>query len=170
MVDICLVAGLNVLLCLPVSLVLLNSNINTYSSRRGRRIDLESTEHGVVEVSCVFGGARSSDSCGAIVLALLVLLWIAAEETSESRNDNGEVADSQGDTSLESTNNSLPHAGESNDEDGVGESSDGGGDGTGENGDQPETNGGGDTNVSENPEGSNDQENVRKGFGWRRDA
>jgi hypothetical protein len=168
MVDVRFDAGFDVLLCLPVSLVLLDSDINTYCSRRGGRIDLESAEHGVVEVSGVFGGARTSDGCGGIVPALLVLLGIPTEEASEGRNDDGEVADGQGDTGLEGANDGLPNAGEANDEDGVGEGGDGGGQGTGEDGDQSETDGGGHSNVSENPEGGDNQENVRKGFGWRK--
>ena len=168
MVDIRFCAGFDVLLGFPVSLVLLNSNINTYSSRRGRRIDLERAEHGVVKVPSVFGAATSSDGRGAIVPALLVLLGIASEETSEGRNDNGEVADGQGNAGLEGTNNSLPNAGESNDEDSVSEGDDGSGNGAGENRDQAESDRSGDPNVSENPEGGNDQEDVRKGSGWRR--
>ena len=168
MINIIFAAGFDVLLGFPISLVLLDSDINTYSSRRGRRIDLESAEHGVVKVSSVFGAAGSSDGCAGIVLALFVLLWIAAEEASEGGNDNGEVADGQGDPGLEGTDNGLPNAGESDDEDGVGEGSDGSGDGTSENGDQAETNRGGYTNVSEDPEGSDNQENIRKGFSWRR--
>ena len=79
MVDIFFTAtGLNVLLRFPVSLILLDSNVNTYSTRRGRGIDPESAEHGVVEVTGILGTSTSSDGCVSIVLALiLVFLGIA---------------------------------------------------------------------------------------------
>ena len=160
MVDIRFCAGFDVLFCFPVSLVLLNSNINTYSSRRGRRIDLERAEHSVVKVPSVFGATASSDSRGGVIPALLVLLGIASEETSEGGNDNGEVADGQGNAGLEGTNNSLPNTGESNDEDSVGEGGDSSDNGAGEDRYQAESDRSGDPNVSENPVGGNDQEDV----------
>src|ERR1700753_3121876 len=66
-------AGLDVLLCFPVSLVLLDSDINTYSSRRGRRVDLESAEHSIVEVASVLGASASPDSCSGVILALILV-------------------------------------------------------------------------------------------------
>ena len=127
MVNIISVTSLNVLLCFPVSLVLLDSNINTYSSRRGRGINLEGTEHGIVEVASVLGSSSSSDSCGGIILALiLVLLGITAQETSDRGNDDREVAHGQGHTGLERADDSLPNTGEAKDQDGVGEGGDGG--------------------------------------------
>ena len=93
MVDVFAAAGLNILLCLPVSLVLFDSDINTYSSRRGRGINLEGAEHSVIEVAGVLGRSSSSDGCSGIVLALvLVFLGITTEETSDGGNDDGEVA------------------------------------------------------------------------------
>lgn len=161
-----LAAGLDVLLCFPVSLVLLDSDINTYSSRRGGGINLESAEHGVIEVASVLGSSRSSDSCGGIILALiLVFLGVAAEETSDGRNDDREVADSQSDASLEGTDDGLPYTRESDDQDGVSEGSKGGGQRTSEDGDQTESDGRGDADVPENPERSDDQEEVREGLG-----
>lgn len=94
-INIIPAAGLDVLLCFPVSLVLLDSDINTYSSRRCRGVNLEGAEHGIVEVASVLGSPSSSDSCGGIILALiLVLLGITAEETSDSGNDDREVTHS----------------------------------------------------------------------------
>ena len=166
MVDIFSVTGLNILLCFPVSLVLLDSDINTYSSRRGRRINPESAEHGIVDVTGILGSTGSSDGCSSIVLALILeLIKVAAEETGEGRNDDRKVAHGQGNASLKGTDNSLPNAREANDEDGMSEGSDGGGQGAGENRDQTESDGRGDTNVSEDPEGGDNQENVREGFG-----
>ena len=120
-------AGLDVLLCFPVSLVLLDSDINTYSSRRGRRVDLESAEHSIVEVASVLGASASPDSCSGVILALiLVLLGITAQETSDRGNDDREVAHGQGHTGLERADDSLPNTGEAKDQDGVGEGGDGG--------------------------------------------
>ena len=53
MVNIILAAGLNILLCFPVCLVLLDSDVNTYNSRRGGGVNLESAEHGVIEIASV---------------------------------------------------------------------------------------------------------------------
>ena len=165
MVDIFPATGLDVLLCFPVSLILLDSDINTYSTRRGRGIDPESTEHGVVEVAGILGSSSSSDTRGGIVLAfILVFLSIAAENTSDSRNNDGKIAHGQGDTGLKGAEDSLPSAGKANDQDGVDETNNGGGQRAGEDGNQTEADGGGDANISENPEWSNDQQNVREGF------
>lgn len=115
MVDIFAATGLNVLLRFPVSLVLLNSDIDTYSSRRGRGIDFESAEHGVVEVASVLGTSTSPDGCGGVVPALLILLSVTAEETSNGRDNDGKVAHGQGDIGLEGTTNSLPSTGNTKD-------------------------------------------------------
>ena len=127
MVKIIPVTGLDVLLCFPVSPVLLDSDINAYSSRRGGGINLEGTEHGIVEVTMVLGSSSSSDSCGGIILAfILVLLGITAEETSDGGNDYREVAHGQCNTSLQGADGSLQETGGANDQDSVGEGSDGG--------------------------------------------
>jgi len=168
MVDIIAATGFDVLLRFPVSLILLDSDINTYSARRGHGIDLESTEHGVVEIAGILGGSGSSDSYVGIVLALIVYLSIATEETSDSRDDDGKVTHGQGNTSLKGANGSLPSAGNANEQDGVGEGSDGGGHRAGEDRNQTEADGGGNANISENPKWSNDQEDIREGPGWRR--
>ena len=152
MVNILAAADLDILLCFPVSLVLFDSDINTYSSRRGRRINLESAEHGIVEVASVLRSTGSSNSCGGVILALiLVLLGIATKETSDGGNDDRKVADGQCNTSLEGTNGSLPRTGKSDDQDRVSEGSESGGQGTGEDGDQTETDSRSDTDVPENP-------------------
>ena len=127
MVKIIPVTGLDVLLCFPVSPVLLDSDINAYSSRRGGGINLEGTEHGIVEATMVLGSSSPSDSCDGIILALiLVLLGITAQETSDRGNDDREVAHGQGHTGLERADDSLPNTGEAKDQDGVGEGGDGG--------------------------------------------
>jgi len=78
MVDVITATGLNVLLCFPVSLVLLDGDIDTYS-RRGGGVNLESAEHGIVEVSGILGAPASSDGGSGIIPALLVLLGVAAK-------------------------------------------------------------------------------------------
>ena len=79
MVNVVPASGLNVLLCFPVSLVLLDSDIDTYSSRRGGGVNLKSAKHGIVEVSSILGAPTSSNGCGGVIPALLVLLGVAAE-------------------------------------------------------------------------------------------
>jgi len=161
MIDIVPATGLDILLCFPVSLILLDSDIDTYSTRRGGGVNSESTEHSVVEVVGIPGSSSSSDSYGGIVLALvLVFLSIAAQEASDSGDDDGKITHGQCDTGLKGADNSLPSAGEANDQDGVGEGGDGGGEGAGEDGDQTEADGGGDADISKNPEWGNDQEKV----------
>ena len=156
-INILFAADLNIPLCVPFSLVLLDSDINTYSSRRGSRMDFEGAEHGVVEVTSVLGRTGSSDSCGGVIPALiLVFLGIAAEDASDGRNHNREVADGQCNAGIKGSNDSLPNTGDSDDQDGVSKGGKGGSQGTHEDRDQTETDGGGDADIPENPEGSND--------------
>ena len=124
MINIILAAGLDIPLCFPVSLVLLDSDIDTYSSRGGGRVNLECAEHGVVDVASVLGTTGTSNSCGGIILALiLIFLGITAKETSDCRDDDGEVADSQCNSSLEGTDDGLPNTRESDEQDGVSDGS-----------------------------------------------
>jgi len=132
MVDVVPATGLNVLLCFPVSLVLLDSDIDTYSSRRGGGVNLKSAKHGIVEVSSVLGASASSNGCGGVIPALLVLLCVATKEAGDSGDDDGKVADGQTDTGLEGTKDGLPNTGDTNNQDGVGEGDDGGDNGAGE--------------------------------------
>jgi len=72
-------AGPNAL-CFPV---LLDGDINTYSSQRGRVINPECGEHGVTEVAGVLVGSGSSYGYNGMVIALvLVLLKITVEDAS----------------------------------------------------------------------------------------
>jgi len=166
MVDVYTAAGLNIFFCFPVSLLLLDSDIDMHSSGRVRVIDLESAEHSVIQVTGVLECSSPSDGYDGIVLALVpVFLGIAAENMSDDRNNNGEVAYGQGDSGLERTNDSLPNARETKDQDGVGEGDKSGDQGASENGNQSEANSGSDADLPENPEGSDDQENVGEGLG-----
>ena len=165
MVDVVYVSGLNVLLGFPVSLVLLDSDIDTYGSRRGGGVNLESAKHGIVEVSSVLGASASSDGCSGIIPALLVLLGVATEQAGDGGDDDRKVAHRQSNTGLEGTKNGLPNTRDTNDQDGVDEADNGGGDGASEDRNQAEADGGGDANVPENPEGSNNQENIGESLG-----
>jgi len=160
MVDVSTAAGLNISLRFPVSLLLLDGDVDTYSPLRGGAINHESAEHSVIEVAGVLGCSSPSDGYKWMVLALVpVFVRIAAEKTSDDGNDDGEVAHGQGDSVLEGTNDGLPNAG-TKDQDGVGEGDKSGDQGTSKNGHQPEANSRTDVDLPENPEGSSDQDNI----------
>ena len=165
MIDVFAAAGLNILLCLPVSLVLLDSDIDTYSSRRSGWVNLESAKHGIVGVASVLGTSASSNGRSGIIPALFVLLGIAAEQTSDSRDDDRKIAHGQCHSGLKGTDDGLPNTGDANDQDCMGEGGYGGGHGTGEDRNQTEANGGSNANISKNPKGCNDQEDVGESLG-----
>ena len=157
MIDVFVVTELNVLLHLPASLILLNTDVDADSRRRDGMISLEGAEHSVVEVPGVPGRSGSFDGC---VVVLLVFFGNTAEQSGSCRDYNGKVAHAQGDASLEGTNDSLPNTGDTNDQDCVCQGGNGRDQRTGKDRNQAEADGGREANVSEDPERSNDQENV----------